>query len=72
MEQFFNKLRKDRQQAEARKMIETIENSLLKDVIKIQLALAYSEINNDTSSINEAIKDTIKTTLGIKTTTDIM
>lgn len=64
MEQFFNKLRNDRQQGEARKLADSIENPMLKDILKIQLALNYSEIENDTSAINEAIKEATKKTLG--------
>jgi len=60
---FFSKLRKDRQQGISRKLVESIEDSILKDTLKIQLALYYSGIQNDTSSINEAIQSAIKKTL---------
>ena len=63
MEKFFNKLRKDKQQGISRKLVESIEDSILKDTLKIQLALYYSGIQNDTSSINEAIQNAIKKTL---------
>ena len=60
---FFSKLRKDRQQGISRKLVESIEDSILKDTLKIQLALYYSGIQNDTSSINEAIQSAIKKAL---------
>lgn len=60
---FFSKLRKDRQQGISRELVESIEGSILKDTLKIQLALYYSGIQNDTSSINEAIQSAIKKTL---------
>jgi len=60
---FFSKLRKDRQQGISRELVESIEDSILKDTLKIQLALYYSGIQNDTSSINEAIQSAIKKTL---------
>jgi len=63
MEKFFNKLRKDKQQSITRKLVESIEDSMLKDTVKIQLALYYSGLQNDTSSINEAIQSAIKKTL---------
>ncbi|GAA5022045.1 hypothetical protein GCM10011506_01680 [Marivirga lumbricoides] len=59
MEEFFNKLRTDRKQAEARRMTDNIEHPLLKDVMKIQLALHYSDIATDSNSVNEAIAKAI-------------
>lgn len=60
METFFSKLRKDKQQGIARKLIDSIEDSKLKDTVKTQLALYYSGIQNNTSLINEAIHGAVK------------
>ena len=45
MEEFFNKLRLDRMNAEAREMISEIENSQLRDELRSQLILKYSAID---------------------------
>ena len=60
MEKFLDRLRKDRQQAEARKLADTINNSLLKDITKVQLALAYIEAKGEKGSLNEAITEITK------------
>jgi len=63
MEQFFSKLRKDKQQGITRQLVESIEDSTLKDTVKIQLALYYSGLQNNISSINDAIQVAVKKTL---------
>jgi hypothetical protein len=44
MAEFFDKLRKDRQQVESRNLCESISDPFAKDALKIQLALRYAEI----------------------------
>ncbi|MFL6333494.1 MAG: TRADD-N-associated membrane domain-containing protein [Pyrinomonadaceae bacterium] len=44
MSQFFDKLRRDRQQAESRKILESVSNDAAKDALRIQLALHYAEV----------------------------
>jgi hypothetical protein len=44
MGQFFDKLRRDRQQAEARKLCDSVTNNLACDALRIQLALHYAEV----------------------------
>jgi uncharacterized membrane protein len=63
MQEFFNKLRKDRQYGEARKLIESLTNPMIKDIAKVQLALKYSEIENNTETLNEIIKNASVETL---------
>jgi hypothetical protein len=63
MGKFLSKLRKDKQQGVTKKLVESIENPVLKDTLKIQLALYYSGIQNDTSSINESIQAAIRKAL---------
>lgn len=45
MGEFFDKLRRDRQQVESRKLCETIDNLQAKDALRIQLSLHYAEID---------------------------
>ncbi len=44
MGQFFDKLRRDRQQAESRKLCDSVNNLLACDALRIQLALHYAEV----------------------------
>jgi len=46
MGEFFDKLRKDRNHLESRKLCESIEDSKTKDALKVQLALHYAEVEN--------------------------
>lgn len=54
MGEFFDKLRRDRQQLEARKICEIIDNPSSKDAVRIQLALHFAEVA-DPKGIAEAI-----------------
>jgi hypothetical protein len=45
MAEFFDKLRKDRQQADSRSLCESIEDSKLKDALRLQLALYYAGVD---------------------------
>jgi len=45
MAEFFDKLRKDRQQADSRALCEGIENPTLKDALRLQLALYYAGVD---------------------------
>jgi hypothetical protein len=46
MGEFFDKLRRDRQQLESRKLCENIENKTARDALRIELSLHYAEVNN--------------------------
>lgn len=46
MGEFFDKLRRDRQQVESRKLCEIISDAKAKDALRIQLALHYAELPN--------------------------
>lgn len=63
MKQFFNNIRKDKQLDAAKKLIEHIEDPMLKDILRVQLTLYYSGIQNDTSSINSVIQEAVKNNL---------
>jgi hypothetical protein len=56
MSEFFDKLRKDRQQVESRKLCESISDPLVKDALKIQLALRYAEIDKSDEISNSIIQ----------------
>lgn len=47
MSEFFDKLRKDRMHIESRNLCDTIEDSDVKDALKVRLALYYAGIEND-------------------------
>ena len=63
MKQFFNTLRKDKQLDAAKKLVEYIQDPILKDILRVQLTLYYSGIQNDTSSINNVIQEAVKNNL---------
>jgi hypothetical protein len=44
MGEFFDKLRRDRQQLESRKLCENIENGIARDALRIELSLHYAEV----------------------------
>ncbi len=46
MTEFFDKLRKDRQQVESRKLCEEVHNPDAKDALRIQLSLFYAGLEN--------------------------
>ena len=54
MGEFFDKLRRDRQQLESRKLCESVENKNARDALRINLSLHYAEID-DAASISSAI-----------------
>jgi len=56
MSEFFDKLRRDRQHLESRRLCESISNPLLQDVLRLQLALHYAEIE-DSSSVTKTLID---------------
>lgn len=60
MGEFFDKLRRDRQQLEARKLCEGISNQIGKDAIKMQLALHYAELP-EAASVAQGILDSCLT-----------
>ena len=56
MGEFFDKLRRDRQQLESRKLCDSISNQIARDAIKMQLALHYAELP-EAASIAQRILD---------------
>lgn len=56
MGEFFDKLRRDRQQVESRKLCESVVDPQAKDALKIQLSLHYAEIENS-DSISKTIME---------------
>jgi hypothetical protein len=54
MGEFFDKLRRDRQQAESRKLCESITNPQARDALRVQLALHYAEVP-ESEKISSAI-----------------
>lgn len=46
MDNFFDKLRKDRQQMEARKLSEEIEDKFSRDALRVHLALHFADVSN--------------------------
>lgn len=57
MNEFFQKLREDKQYIEARDLCDSLESSKAKDALKIQLALNISKISNAKDIGSEIIKD---------------
>ena len=56
LSQFFDKLRRDRQLVESRKLCDNISNDETKDALRVHLALHYAEVNNS-QEIGKAIID---------------
>lgn len=54
MGEFFDKLRRDREQAESRKLCENLESSIARDAMRIELALYYAGIK-DSSAVSKSI-----------------
>ena len=46
MSEFFDKLRKDRQQVESRNLCDNVNNPDAKDALRIQLSLYYAGVDN--------------------------
>jgi hypothetical protein len=57
MGEFFDKLRRDRQHLESRRLCESITNPLIQDALRMQLALHYAEIA-DSSTVTKSLIDT--------------
>ena len=57
MNDFFQKLREDKQYIEARNLCDSLESNKAKDALKIQLALNFSKISNAKEIGSEIIKD---------------
>jgi hypothetical protein len=51
---FFDKLRRDRNHLEARKLCESLDSSAAKDALRVRLALHYAEVGSP-DAIAEAI-----------------
>lgn len=54
MSDFFDKLRRDRNHAEARKLCESLDSSVARDALRVRLALHYAEVGA-ADSMTEAI-----------------
>jgi hypothetical protein len=54
MGEFFDKLRRDREQAESRKLCESLESTVARDALRIELALYYAGIK-DSSAVSKSI-----------------
>lgn len=63
MDQLFNNLQKDKQRNRTKKLIESIDDIILRDLLRIELTLYYSGIKNNPVSINESIQKVITTNL---------
>jgi hypothetical protein len=64
MGEFFDKLRRDRQQAESRKLCESVADPQAKDALRIHLALHYAE----TEHVDDVSKSIVQTCLSQKAT----
>ena len=54
MAEFFDKLRRDRQALEARRLCENIENAMMRDALRVELALNHAGIP-DSSTVSKGI-----------------
>ena len=54
MGEFFDKLRRDRQHLESRRLCDSIANPLIQDALRMQLALHYAEIE-DSSAVTKSL-----------------
>ena len=68
MGEFFDKLRRDRQHLEARKLCDSVENKDARDALRINLSLHYAEIPN-AESISNSIVAASMSALRVKETT---
>ena len=66
MSEFFDKLRRDRQHLESRRLCDAITDPLLQNVLRLQLALHYAEIE-DSSSVTKTLIDSSVESLTQKT-----
>ena len=57
MGEFFDKLRRDRQQLESRKLCENIENKVARDAMRMELSLHYAEVSNASEIIKNITHD---------------
>lgn len=63
MDQLFNNLQKEKQRNVTKKLIESIDDITLRDLLRIELTLYYSGIKNNPVSINESIQKVITNNL---------
>jgi len=60
MGDFFDKLRRDRQQLESRKLCDSISNQIGKDAVKMQLALYYADLPESASVAQDILNSCLK------------
>lgn len=61
MGEFFDKLRRDRNHLESRKLCSSIEDKIARDALKIQLSLHYAEVPNSTEVSKRIIDSSLPT-----------
>jgi len=60
MANFFDKLRLDRQHSDSKKLCESIENTIAKDALKIELALYYAGLPNSSEASKNLLSEWLK------------
>lgn len=60
MADFFDKLRKDRQHTDSKKLCESIENTIARDALKIELSLYYAGIPNSSEASKALLTEWLK------------
>lgn len=68
MGEFFDKLRRDRQHLEARKLCDAVENRDARDSLRINLSVHYAEISNAESVSNSIVSASINAPKANETT----
>lgn len=61
MGEFFDKLRRDRQALEARKLCESLEDAIARDALRIELALSYAAIPESSQVAKSILGDWLAT-----------
>ena len=61
MGEFFDKLRRDRQALEARKLCESLEDAVARDTLRIELALSYAAIPESSKVAKSILGDWLST-----------
>lgn len=59
MAEFFDKLRRDREQLESRTLCEQVEHNLARDALRIQLSLYYAGVDNNTEVAKTLMQGTL-------------
>jgi len=67
MTEFFDKLRKDRQQAESRKLCDEVEDPSAKDALRIQLSLYYAGLDDHSAVAHQIAADCLANSAGTTT-----